>query len=65
MDFENMLLETAKQAARAAGHILVQRLPDRREVHIKGLRDIVTDADLAAEKAISQTIYARFPVVPC
>ena len=61
MDVEDMLLETAKQAARAAGHILVQRLPDRREVQVKGLRDIVTDADLAAEKAISQAIHARFP----
>ena len=56
-----MMLDTAIQAARAAGHILVKRLPDQREVHVKGLRDIVTDADLAAEKVIIQTIHARFP----
>ena len=56
-----MLLETAIQAARAAGDILVKRLPSQREVRVKGLRDIVTDADLAAEKAIIQTIHARFP----
>lgn len=56
-----MFLETAIQAARAAGRILVERLPAEREVHVKGLRDIVTDADLAAEEAIVQTIRARFP----
>jgi myo-inositol-1(or 4)-monophosphatase len=56
-----MFLETAIQAARAAGRILVERLPAEREVHVKGLRDIVTDADLAAEQAIIQTIRTRFP----
>jgi myo-inositol-1(or 4)-monophosphatase len=55
------LLETAIQAAQAAGQILVERLPAKREVHVKGLRDIVTDADLAAEKAIVEIIRARFP----
>lgn len=55
------MLEIAIQAARAAGHILVERLPARREVRLKGLRDIVTDADLAAEEAVVQTIRAHFP----
>jgi len=55
------LLTTAIQSARAAGQILVERLPNPRQVHIKGLRDIVTDADLAAEQAIVQTIRERFP----
>jgi myo-inositol-1(or 4)-monophosphatase len=55
------LLETAIQAARTAGQILVERLPAEREVRVKGLRDIVTDADLAAEKAIVDIIHARFP----
>jgi len=55
------MLEIAIQAARAAGHILVERLPARREVRVKGLRDIVTDADLAAEEAVVQTIRAHFP----
>jgi myo-inositol-1(or 4)-monophosphatase len=55
------MLETAIQAARAAGRILVERLPAAREVRVKGLRDIVTDADLAAEKAIVEIIHARFP----
>lgn len=55
------MIETAIQAARTAGRILVERLPAEREVRVKGLRDIVTDADLAAEAAIIQTIRARFP----
>jgi myo-inositol-1(or 4)-monophosphatase len=56
-----MFLETAIQAARTAGHILMERLPADREIAVKGLRDIVTDADLAAEEAIVQTIRTRFP----
>jgi myo-inositol-1(or 4)-monophosphatase len=56
-----MLLETAVQAARAAGHILVERLPIERQVRVKGFRDIVTDADLAAEEAVIHTIRACFP----
>ncbi len=55
------MLQTAIQAARAAGRLLVERLPNERDVQAKGLRDIVTDADLAAEKAIVQIIRARFP----
>lgn len=56
-----MMLKTAIQAAREAGRILVKRLPAEREVQVKGLRDIVTDADLAAEQIIMRTIRARFP----
>jgi myo-inositol-1(or 4)-monophosphatase len=58
---EDELLKTAVQAARAAGRVLVEKLPVEREVQVKGLRDIVTDADLAAEATIVQTIRARFP----
>jgi myo-inositol-1(or 4)-monophosphatase len=61
MEIESMMLESAIQAACTAGQILVERLPAEREVHVKGLRDIVTDADLAAEEAIVQAIRARFP----
>ncbi len=56
-----LMLETAIQAARAAGRVLVERLPDKRQVRVKGLRDIVTDADLAAEQAIVEILRARFP----
>jgi myo-inositol-1(or 4)-monophosphatase len=55
------MLETAIQATRSAGRVIVERLPAEREVQLKGFRDIVTDADLAAEHAIIQTIRARFP----
>lgn len=58
---KNDLYETAVDAARTAGEILVERLLDEREVRVKGLRDIVTDADLAAEEAIIQTIRTRYP----
>jgi myo-inositol-1(or 4)-monophosphatase len=56
-----MIMETAIQAAREAGRILVMRMPAEREVHVKGLRDIVTDADLEAEKVVIETIRASFP----
>jgi myo-inositol-1(or 4)-monophosphatase len=55
------MLQTAIQAAQAAGRTLLEQLPDERQVRVKGLRDIVTDADLAAERVIVQTIRARFP----
>jgi myo-inositol-1(or 4)-monophosphatase len=61
MAINQTMLETAIRAARKAGQVLVERLPNARQVHVKGLRDIATDADLAAEAAIIQTIRARFP----
>jgi myo-inositol-1(or 4)-monophosphatase len=61
METQSVFLTTATQAARAAGRVLVEKLPVEREVQIKGLRDIVTDADLAAEEVIIQTVRARFP----
>lgn len=57
----NELLETAVEAARKAGEILVQRLDAHRDIAVKGLRDLVTDADLAAEEAILELITRRFP----
>lgn len=54
-------LETAQQAAREAGELLRRRLPREREVNYKGLRDIVTDADLAAQAVIEARIRAAFP----
>ena len=43
------LLDTAIEAACAAGQEIVKRLPQERDVRSKGFRDIVTDADLAAQ----------------
>jgi myo-inositol-1(or 4)-monophosphatase len=55
------LLDTAIEAARAAGQEIVKRLPEERVAHSKGLRDIVTDADLAAQEALASIIHSRFP----
>lgn len=55
------LLETALEAAHAAGAVLLARLPQERTVTYKGQRDIVTDADVAAQAAIGAVIAARFP----
>jgi myo-inositol-1(or 4)-monophosphatase len=54
-------LTTALEAAEAAGDVLRRKYREAREVTSKGLRDIVTDADLAAERAILDVITARFP----
>jgi myo-inositol-1(or 4)-monophosphatase len=55
------MLQTAIQAAREAGSILADNLRKPRRTKVKGLRDIVTDADLMAQRAIIEIIQARFP----
>ena len=55
------LLDTAIEAARVAGQEIVKRLPQERDVRSKGFRDIVTDADLAAQEALVAIIRSRFP----
>lgn len=54
-------LETAVTAARAGGSEILAALDRPRRVRFKGFRDLVTDADLAAERAVVETIRARFP----
>lgn len=51
----------AISAATAAGNILRRKFREAREVKSKGWRDIVTDADFAAQKAILRHITAAFP----
>jgi myo-inositol-1(or 4)-monophosphatase len=58
---QDEFLDTAIDAAHAAGKVLIERLANEREVRVKGLRDIVTDADLAAEAAVIQAIRTRYP----
>lgn len=53
--------QIAQSAARAAGTLLRQKLASRRDIHSKGKRDIVTDADYAADRTIRQMIRAHFP----
>ncbi len=55
-------LDTAKRAARVGGRLLRDRLHATREIRSKGKRDIVTDADYAAEKAVRQVL-AQIPHV--
>jgi len=55
------MLQTAIQAARCAGRVIAERYPAGRDVTVKGYRDIVTDADKAAQAVILDLIRARFP----
>jgi myo-inositol-1(or 4)-monophosphatase len=55
------MLQTAILAAQEAGSILLDSLEKPRRTKVKGLRDIVTDADLMAQRAIIEIIQARFP----
>lgn len=55
------LLEVATRAARAAGADVRTRLGLPRTVDAKGYRDIVTDADVAAQGIIVKTIRDAFP----
>jgi myo-inositol-1(or 4)-monophosphatase len=55
------MLQTAILAAREAGSILSDNLRKPRQTKVKGLRDIVTDADVMAQQAIIEIIQARFP----
>jgi len=54
-------LQTAMEAARRAGELLLRKLPLTRQVRYKGERDIVTDADEAAQQLIAECIRERFP----
>jgi myo-inositol-1(or 4)-monophosphatase len=56
-----IFLTTALEAAQAAGEVLRRKFPETRQVASKGPRDIVTDADLAAQRVILDMITRRFP----
>jgi myo-inositol-1(or 4)-monophosphatase len=51
----------AKEAAKEAGLVLQTYLLSPRQVQRKGFRDLVTDADLAAQKAVTEFIGQRHP----
>ncbi len=55
------MLETAIAAAEAAGQILKDRFARPHQISSKGLRNLVTEADILAEKAIIAAIRARYP----
>jgi myo-inositol-1(or 4)-monophosphatase len=58
---QGSILQTAVLAAREAGSILLDNLRKPRQTRVKGLRDIVTDADMKAQRAVIEIIQARFP----
>lgn len=53
--------ETVLRAAAAAGRALQKKFYETRKVHVKGYRDIVTDADFAADKAARSILQCAFP----
>ncbi len=55
------MLNTAVAAAVAAGRILKERFAGPHQVSVKGLRDLVTEADVLAQEAIIGVIRAHFP----
>jgi myo-inositol-1(or 4)-monophosphatase len=55
------MLQTGIEAARLAGQVIAKRYSARHNVTMKGFRDIVTEADTAAEAAVLDLIRARFP----
>lgn len=57
----NRRLQTASRAARAAGKLLREKFNTPRTVRSKGKRDIVTDADYAAESTVRDILLTRFP----
>lgn len=59
-DVVSELQATCEAAARAGGKELLG-WRGRFSTHVKGLRDFVTDADFASQKAIQQVIQSRYP----
>jgi myo-inositol-1(or 4)-monophosphatase len=55
------MLEIAIRAAREAGQVLAQKYEGPHEISVKGLRDIYTEADLAAEKVVLGIIAEQCP----
>lgn len=54
-------MAAAVDAARAAGQVLTARFGQARVVHAKGAIDVVTDADLTAERCIVEVLSAATP----
>ncbi|MBC8249443.1 MAG: inositol monophosphatase [Anaerolineales bacterium] len=55
------MLETAIEATRQVGQILLEEFGRSQEISFKGLRDIVTEADLAAQAKAVEVIRSRYP----
>lgn len=55
------MLALAIRAARAAGRVLAAKYAQPHDIHVKGFRDITTEADLAAETQAMQVIRQGCP----
>lgn len=60
MEKTEIKIKTAKEAALSAGEYLAGKLGHIRSVSFKGRRDLVTDADVTAEKIITEIIKNKF-----
>ena len=54
-------MDVITEAAHLAGQIILDRFNTSLEVSFKGRADIVTDVDLAAEKAVLELLRGEFP----
>ena len=61
MNDRDAYLQFAIQVAREAGKVIREGAHRTIEVHSKGLRDLLTDVDLAAERTIVEAIRAQYP----
>ncbi len=55
------LLQVAEKAALAAGNVAHERFGRPHKITMKGFRDLVTDADIAAQETITNIIRSNFP----
>jgi myo-inositol-1(or 4)-monophosphatase len=55
------LLAVARETAVSAGNLIREKWEQPRQTHSKGFRDLVTDADLAAQRLITDHIRQAFP----
>ncbi|MGA9351287.1 MAG: inositol monophosphatase family protein [Anaerolineae bacterium] len=55
------MLEVAIEVARQTGQVLLAEFGRSQEIRFKGLRDIVTEADLAAQAKAVEVIRSRYP----
>jgi myo-inositol-1(or 4)-monophosphatase len=58
---EQLWQSTAETLARSAGTLIRQLLTSPRQIQSKGFRDVVTDADFAAQQLITNGLREQFP----
>ena len=55
------MLQTAVEAAQQAGQVILKNYLAKHDITFKGHRDIVTEADTAAQAVVINLIRERFP----